>query len=220
MIDCIRALGPRRQSRRWGIATFRLIAVIVVAGFATLPTPAHAAPDSGPDGAVNSLTITQTSVVTDLAPGRPPVILAGVITNNGPDSTHITAIDVEITSVTRALDAAPGTCTTSDYELVDARMLVGRTLAASGGSVVFSGASLGFINKTTQQDACQRATVHLLYTAVSNPPASPSALPTTGVSTATGTFVGVAITALIVGAVLARRSKRGARRHRRGRQPS
>jgi LPXTG-motif cell wall-anchored protein len=162
---------------------------------------------SDPDGVVNSLTITQTSVVTDLGPGRPAAALTGAITNNGPDSTHITAINVEITSVTLALDASPGTCSSSDYELFDARMPVGHTLAADGGSTVFSGASLGFADKTTQQDACQRATVHLLYTAVSSPPVRPPVLPLTGAFSATAIVLGVAVAALLVGAVLTRRSR-------------
>lgn len=204
MIGTVQTPGPRRQSRRWGTAASRLLAVlavvggIAVAGCATLPTQAHAAPDSDPDGAVNALTITQTSIVTDLAPGRAPAILAGVITNNGPDSTNITAIDVEITSVTLALDAPPGTCGSRDYEILDARMAVGRTLAAEGGSTVFSGASLGFVNTTTVQDACQGATVHLLYTAVSTLPA----LSMTGAASGGIVVLGVAIAALIVGAAM------------------
>lgn len=202
MTGRFRTSSPRRRSRRSGVAASRLLALLIGVGFATLPTVAHAASESDLDSAVNSLTITQTTIVTDLAPGRPPVALTGVITNNGPDSTHITAIDVEITSVTLALDAAAGTCNASDYELLNARMLVGYTLAADGGSTVFSGASLGFTNKTTQQDACQRATVHLLYTAVS----SPAALPATGAFSAGGIVFGLAIAALIVGAVLTRRS--------------
>ena len=44
------------------------------------------------------------------------------------------------------------------------RMLVERTLGPDGSSP-FAGASTGFNNKATNQDACQRAVIHLLYTA-------------------------------------------------------
>ena len=51
----------------------------------------------------------------------------------------------------------------SDYRLVATQMPLGRTLSP-GGTTPFAGASIGFSNKTTNQDACQGATVHLHYT--------------------------------------------------------
>jgi hypothetical protein len=43
-------------------------------------------------------------------------------------------------------------------------MPVGRMLDP-GGSTDFAGASIGFADNTTNQDACQRSVIHLLYTA-------------------------------------------------------
>ena len=43
-------------------------------------------------------------------------------------------------------------------------MPVGRTLDP-GGSTPFSGAFIGFSDKSTNQDACQGAAIKLLYTA-------------------------------------------------------
>ena len=61
-------------------------------------SPPYIYPPSSP--ADNSLTITQTSVMAGMAPGIDPVPIAGIVTNNGADSTYIYLVDVEITGVT------------------------------------------------------------------------------------------------------------------------
>ena len=171
-------------------------AILASAGLILLPTQAMAAtPDV--TAAVESLTVVQTSVVTGLAPGVAPVAIIGLITNNGPNPVEVTVVEVTITSVTPALDAAPGVCGPSDYVLLNARMPVNRTIEAGGGSTQFSGASIGFI--TTSQDACQRATVQLLYTAL----LSPAALPTTGLGGGLGPVLMIALGLAIAGALLA-----------------
>ena len=109
------------------------------------------------------LTITQTSVNTGLGPGVAPSPLTAEVTNRAPESTVVTAITVEITGVTKTASAVEGPCDASDYLLLDARMPVGRTLRPYE-TVPFSGASIGFIDKSTNQDACQGARVTLRYT--------------------------------------------------------
>ena len=120
-----------------------------------------------PQSAANSLTVSQTSVMEGLAPGIAPVAITGVVINNGADSTDIIAVDVEITGVITHPGAVPGPCDPSDYVLLDARMPVGRTLDP-GGSIPFAGASIGFNDKSTNQDACKGATIQLGYTANPN----------------------------------------------------
>ena len=61
-----------------------------------------------PRSAANSLTVSQTSVMKGLAPGIAPVAIAGVVTNNGADSTDIIAVDVEITGVVTLPVRCPG----------------------------------------------------------------------------------------------------------------
>jgi hypothetical protein len=112
----------------------------------------------------NSLTITQTSTMTGMAPGVAPRLITGVVVNNGPDDTFITVVRVGISSVVKAAGARPGGCDATDYVLLDTRMRVGKMLAPSGGSATFGGARIGFTNKLTNQDACKGASVTLLYT--------------------------------------------------------
>jgi LPXTG-motif cell wall-anchored protein len=111
----------------------------------------------------NSLTITQTSTMDDLRPGAEPKPIAGIVVNNGPDDTFVTAIVVSIEAVDRSDDAVPGRCDATDYVLLDVHMPVGETLGPYGGTAVFKGAAIGLTNKSTNQDACQGATVTLRY---------------------------------------------------------
>lgn len=154
-------LLARSRGRRASTA----LVILLVAGiaFASAPEdPAGAATDC--TTADSSLTVTQTSTMKGLAPGIAPVPITGLIRNNSSDSTEIVAVEVQITSVTTARGSPPGSCEASDYLLVDQHMPVGRVLAP-GGSTPFEGASIGFGDTATNQDACQNAAVHLLYTA-------------------------------------------------------
>jgi len=172
-VSCL-ALGTwvlmmvRRRGGRVGTAA--LLLMVLVGGFAvaaTAPTPAQAAPGDCPPrpAAENSLTITQTSVLRGLAPGVLPVRITGSVVNNGTDDTFIKAIEVEISSVSQLPESPRGHCDKTDYVLLDRLMPVNKALAP-GGSTTFTGAFIGFSNKSVNQDGCQRATVHLHYTAV------------------------------------------------------
>jgi hypothetical protein len=159
-----------------------LVLLLLVGGTAvavTVAAPAQALaagcptgddfPTGGNDtltGGDNFLTVVQTSVMDGMAPGVVPVAITGIVSNNGTDSTYLTAVDVAITGVVLAAGSAPGTCDASDYVLLDARMPVGRTLEP-GASTGFAGASIGFSDKVVNQDACQSATVQLRY--IANP---------------------------------------------------
>lgn len=140
------------------------LATVVLVGVALLLGPGAAAPAQAVY-CVNSLTVTQTSTMAGLAPGIAPVPITGRVVNNGPDSTYIDVVTVEITSVTSAQGTPAAGCDASDYLLLEATMAVGKTLRPDGGAAPFSGASIGFANKAINQDACKHATIHLHYTA-------------------------------------------------------
>jgi hypothetical protein len=109
----------------------------------------------------NTMTITQTSLLTGLAPNVAPAAIVGVVTNNSSDSTYVTAIVVSIEAVTTRTGAV-GVCGADDYLLLAPRMPVGETLQG-GGSATFGGASIGFNDTSVNQDACQGAIVTLRY---------------------------------------------------------
>ncbi|MEP6563255.1 MAG: hypothetical protein ABJD68_19525, partial [Nakamurella sp.] len=133
-------LLSRRRGRAVTATLLLLVSGAALAITAGTPTQALADDCPPPDNsaaegyrpggypAENSLTIVQTSVLNGLAPGIGPVAITGVVSNNGTDSTEITAIDVEIVRVTTDPGSAPGACGPSDYLLLNSRMPVGRTL--------------------------------------------------------------------------------------------
>ena len=163
-------LGMLVVGRRRGRTAATLMVLLILgcgAAIVLVPaSPALASPsDCTADPGNNSLTITQTSTMEGIAPGIAPAEITGLVVNNGPDSTFITAVAVEIVSISTHPRSPTGRCDATDYALLNPRMPVDRTLGP-GGSTPFAGASIGFSNKSINQDACKRATIHLRYTTV------------------------------------------------------
>ncbi len=133
-------------------------------GCSSSPSSTSSSSSSSTASAVDRLTVTQTSTMVGLAPGVAPAPITGRLVNHSAESTYITAVVVKIGSVTPRANSSAGACRVGDYQVIAARMRVGRTLGP-GGSTAFAGASIGFNDKVTNQDGCKGATVHLLYTA-------------------------------------------------------
>jgi hypothetical protein len=150
----------RRRSR----AVVVLAALLALGGLTvSLVSPSESARAAG----TCSLTITQLSFHSGMAPNIAPDPIDGLVTNNGTDETTIRAIIVRIASVIKAPGPGTpaGTCDARDFLLLDPMMVVGVTLAP-GGSVAFSGASIGFRDGPTNQNACKGSTVLLSYSTV------------------------------------------------------
>ena len=107
----------------------------------------------------SNLSIVQTSTISGLAPGVAAQTISGTVTNNAVNDAHVGSVTVSIASVT----GGAGACDASDYTLAGAAMPVNQDLAKNGGSANFSGATLAFNNKATNQDGCKGATVNLAY---------------------------------------------------------
>ena len=111
----------------------------------------------------SNLAITQTSTVSDMRPGDSAQTLSGSITNNATSSAYVSQVVASIASVDQATGAI-GTCDDSDYSRASPTMTVDADIAA-GDTVTFTGATLQFNNKATNQDGCKGATVNLSYDA-------------------------------------------------------
>lgn len=107
---------------------------------------------------VTTLTVSQTSI-GGLAPGRPATTISGSVGNPSAESVYVTAVTASITGVA---PAGAGTCDATDYTLLGATMAVNAQVAGNG-TVPFTGATIGFNNKATNQDGCKGATVTLSY---------------------------------------------------------
>jgi hypothetical protein len=110
----------------------------------------------------SNLTVTQTAAPTDLAPGVAAGPIAVDVTNNATNNARVAQVVVSIASVT---PVGTNVCDASDYTLSNATMTNGAGDLVHGATAHFSGATLGFNNKLTNQDGCQNATVNLSYAA-------------------------------------------------------
>jgi hypothetical protein len=111
----------------------------------------------------SSLTVTQTTAPTDLAPGVAAEPISGTVKNTATNNAYVSTVTVSIASVAKAAGAAAGTCDATDYTLSNPAMTVNTDLTP-GQTITFTGATLGFNDKTTSnQDACKGATVNLAY---------------------------------------------------------
>ncbi|MET4637555.1 LPXTG cell wall anchor domain-containing protein [Mycetocola sp. 2940] len=162
-------LGRRRRggSKRGRHGTGAAGALIVIAflGIGTVAAPPAQAATS--QCAANpatgmSVAVEQTSTMVGMAPGIAPVAIEGIVTNTGGVALHIESVTVRIVDVSKAASAVEGSCDATDYVLPAPDMPVDRGLT-SGQATTFAGASIGFSNKSVNQDACKEATVHLAY---------------------------------------------------------
>jgi hypothetical protein len=98
-----------------------------------------------------------------MAPGDSAQTLSGNFnnTNNGP--VYVSTVTASIASVTKAGGAPAGTCDATDYTLANPVMTVNAEVPAGTGQGAWTGATIKFNNKVTNQDACKGATVNLSY---------------------------------------------------------
>ncbi|MHA7271507.1 hypothetical protein [Arthrobacter sp. HLT1-20] len=98
----------------------------------------------------------QTSVVAGLAPGLPAQPLSGNFDNPNAGPVFVTAVTAVAT-----VTGAPG-CTATDYTIAGTATVNAEVPAGTGvGS--WSGLSIQFNNKATNQDACKNAVVTITY---------------------------------------------------------
>lgn len=147
------------RNRRGRTAALAITMLLLSAGLsASRPGISSAEPTDGS----SCITIIQTSPLTGLAPGIAPAPIAGQLTNHWADTILVSTVTVSIASVTKAPGSREGTCDTSDFILSQPDMPLGVTIE-HGGTADFSGALIGFNDKSVNQDACQGATVELHY---------------------------------------------------------
>lgn len=115
-------------------------------------------------GTTSNILPVQTSVVTDMHPGDEPQPLSGTFTNSDEGPVYVGTVTASIASVNKANGAPDGTCDATDYTLVGAAMTVDAEVPVGFRQGTWTGATIQFNDKTTNQDACKGATVNLTYT--------------------------------------------------------
>ena len=110
-----------------------------------------------------ALTAVQTSTVTNMYPGDTAQTLSGNFNNPNASLSYVATVTASIASVTKATLAVAGTCDASDYTLAATVMTVGADVLAGTAKGAWTGATIKFNNKGTNQDQCKGATVNLAY---------------------------------------------------------
>lgn len=118
---------------------------------------------TGTTGTSTPVTAVQTSTITNLRPGGTPQTLSGNFTNTNTGPVYVTNVVVTIASVTKDAGAVAGTCDATDYVIVGGTMTVGAEVPVGTAQGAWTGATIAFVDKGTNQDQCKLATVNLSY---------------------------------------------------------
>lgn len=142
-------------------ATLALVAASGGAAYAYWSTTGSGV-GSGASGTNVAITVNQTGVVTGLEPGGAPQTLSGKFTNPNTSPVYVTSVTASIASVTKGGAVAVG-CDATDFTLANATMGVGHEVASGTNVDSWSGATIAFNNKASNQDACKDVTVNFAY---------------------------------------------------------
>lgn len=157
----------RKLSKKQKIAAAGTAAVVAVAGggiaYAYWSTSGSGTGSAATSAGASNLAIAQTSTLSSMYPGDTPQTISGTVTNNASQSAYVAQVVVSIASVTKGGSPVVG-CDATDYALTNPTMNVAKDIAG-GSSTTFSGATIQFNDKTSNQDACKGATVNLAYAA-------------------------------------------------------
>lgn len=148
----------------------KLGTIFAVLGLMAISTAAYAywttggsGTGSGSAGNVAALTVTQTTTLSAMYPGDSAQTLSGKFNNPNAGPAYVGTVTASISGVTKATGAPAGTCEASDFTLASAAMTVNADVPSGTAQGAWTGATIKFNNKTTNQDACKGATVNLAY---------------------------------------------------------
>ena len=153
-----------RLIRRRGLVLGVVISLVAAgAAFAYWTAGGSGTGTGSTAGAQSALTANQTTTLTAMYPGDSAQTISGNFNNPNSGPIYVSTVTVSIASVTQAAGAPAGTCDDTDYTLGSTTMAVGAEVPAGNAKGAFTGATIKFNNKATNQDACKGATVNLAY---------------------------------------------------------
>jgi hypothetical protein len=148
----------RRFSKRT-LAIFVGVVVILAGAGAAFAywTNGGAGTGTASTGTNSSITVNQTSIITGLAPGLPAQTLSGNFDNTNTSPVYVTAVTAAVTGTDKT------GCGPTDYIIAGTAPVAAQVPAGTAvGS--WTGLTIQFNNKGTNQDACKNAAVTITYT--------------------------------------------------------
>jgi hypothetical protein len=153
--------------RKPRIVALAVVAVLVVAGaaFAFWTAGGSGTGTGSAAGSQTALVANQTTTLTAMYPGDTAQTISGNFNNPNSGPIQVATVTASISSVTKAVGAPAGTCDATDFTLASAAMTVNAEVPAGNAKGAFTGATIKFNDKATNQDACKGATVNLSFAA-------------------------------------------------------
>jgi hypothetical protein len=148
-----------------GMVVLGAVAALVVAGvaFAYWTSGGSGSGSGSAASGTSGLTANQLTVLNAMYPGDNAQTLSGNFDNSNSGPIYVSSVVASISGVTKAAGAPTGTCDTSDFTLANATMTVNNEVAAGNAKGSWTGATIKFNDKASNQDACKGATVSLSY---------------------------------------------------------
>jgi hypothetical protein len=154
----------KSNKRRAGVALGLILALAVAGGAYAYWTAGGSGTGSGTAATgTTPVTAVQTTTLTPFYPGDSAQTISGNFTNTNSGPVYVSTVTVSISGVTKATGAPAGTCDPTDFTLASTAMTVNAQIPVGSAQGAFTGATIKFNNKATNQDACKGATVALAY---------------------------------------------------------
>ena len=135
-----------------------LVGLLVVGGAAfAYWTTTGSGSGSAATGTMVPVTVNQTSTVSALAPGSGTQTVSGNFDNPNTGPVYVAGVTAVVSGTSKA------GCDASDYTIAGTAA-VNAQIQPGSGVGTWSGLTIAFNNKPTNQDACKGATVSLAYT--------------------------------------------------------
>ena len=154
---------PTKKSAAIMVAAVTLVAA-GGAAFAYWTAGGSGTGSASTSASTSNVTVVQTSTVTAMQPGDSAQTLTGKFNNPNTGPAYVGTVTASIASVTKDAGAVAGTCDATDYTLANAAMTVNAEIPAGTAVGNWTGATIKFNNKATNQNQCKGATVNFAYT--------------------------------------------------------
>ncbi|HEX7612606.1 MAG TPA: hypothetical protein VF371_07505 [Candidatus Limnocylindrales bacterium] len=155
------------KKRRLLPAALAIVVLVVGSGvaYAYWTAGGSGSGGAGTAASVSNVTVEQTSTVTSMHPGDTAQTLSGNFDNGNTGPVYIATVTASIASVAKAVGAPDGTCAADDFTLANPIATVNAEIPAGSAQGAWTGPTIKFNDKLTNQDACKGATVTLSYVA-------------------------------------------------------
>ena len=154
-------VGRKRTSAALGA----ILALAVAGGALAWWTIGGAGTGSATAGTVSAVTVTQTSTVSGMYPGRAPQLLAGNINNPNASKVYVSSVTAAVAPFSSSVvDPLLPACTEADF-VIGGSAPVGGEMDPGLNVAAWSGLTVALTDAAANQDNCKGVSITIDYTA-------------------------------------------------------